>query len=215
MCSQLGMVSLGIKIYIKMDDVTPISVVSFNSRGFCAERQEFVKKLLLGCDVLFLQEHWLAPSQLSLLGNLNDNFVYTGISGFGNDDVLLGRPYGGCAILWRSDLNVQVHVLDVHSSRVCAVRLSNDTYRLLLMCVYMPYEGSELMTDEFASQLDIVDSILEANVDCHVIIGGDFNVDLSRLWVHSAMLKSFCDNAGLFPGDLHQNFNIDYSFILV
>jgi len=60
-------------------------------------------------------------------------------------------------------MNVQVRVLDVHSNRVCAVRLSNDTYRLLLMCVYMPYEGSELMTDEFASQLDTVDSTLRSS----------------------------------------------------
>jgi len=53
-------------------------------------------------SVFFLQEHWLAPSQLSLLGNLNDNFVYTGIPGFGNDDVLLARPHGAvpfCGVL--------------------------------------------------------------------------------------------------------------------
>ena len=51
-------------------------------------------------------------------------------------------------------------------------------------------------------------------MDCHVIIGGDFNVDLSRLWVHSAMLKVFATMLvySLVTWDLHQNFNIDYSY---
>ena len=113
-----------------------------------------------------------------------------------------GRPYGGSAILWRSDMNVHAQVLEVHRKRICAIRLTNEAYRLLLICVYMLYKGGEYMTDEFADQLAIVDSIREENTDCHVIIGGDFNVDLSRPRVHTAMLKSFCDNASLSPADL-------------
>jgi len=139
-----------------MDSVIPLSVMSFNSRGMCADRQAFVKKLLSKCSVLFLQEHWLAANQLSLLGNLTDNFVYTGVSGFGNDDVLLARPYGGCAVLWRSDMNAHAQVLEVHSERITSIRLTSETYRLLLICVYMPYEDGECMTSEFADQLAIV-----------------------------------------------------------
>jgi len=41
-------------------------------------------------------------------------------------------------------------------------------YRLLFICVYMPYEGSESMTDEFADQLAIIENIIEANSDCHI-----------------------------------------------
>jgi len=34
--------------------------------------------------VLFVQEHWLSDSQLALLGTLNSDFQFTGVSGFGN-----------------------------------------------------------------------------------------------------------------------------------
>ena len=61
---------------------------------------EFVCLKVLCSVSNFLQEHWLAPSQLSLLGNLDDNFVYTGVSGFGNNDVLSGRP----SIWWECNI---------------------------------------------------------------------------------------------------------------
>ena len=68
---------------------------------------------------------------------------------------------------------------------------SRATCCLLLMSVYMPYEGEEFRTDDYAEQLAIIDSLIEANTDCHAIIAGDFNVDLSRQRIHTAMLQSF------------------------
>ena len=80
---------------------------------------------------------------LSFLGNLDTNFTHIGISrsGFGNSSILSGRPYGGCAFLWRSDLSTQVQVLDTKSTRVCPFRLVTDICRLLLICAYLPYEA--------------------------------------------------------------------------
>ena len=56
---------------------------------------------------IFLQENWLSDGQLSLLGQFHVNnkpVMYNGVSGFDNQSVLYVRPYGGCAILWRSDI---------------------------------------------------------------------------------------------------------------
>ena len=39
-----------------------VSVCSFNLRGFNFVKREYTRKLLSQCDVLFLQEHWLADS---------------------------------------------------------------------------------------------------------------------------------------------------------
>jgi len=55
---------------------------------------------------------------------------------------------------------VNTCILDVDSKGVYAIRLCNDVYRLLFICVYMPYEGSESMTDEFADQLAIIENII-------------------------------------------------------
>ena len=56
-----------------------------------------------------------------------------------------------------------------------------------------------------------MDSLIEANTDCHVIIAGDFNVDLSRQRIHTAMLQSFCSDIGVSPVALHQSAKFDYS----
>jgi len=58
-----------------------------------------VKGILRQCDFLFLQEHWLSDEQLDCLGSLSADHAALGVIGFGNSDVLAGRPYGGCAIL--------------------------------------------------------------------------------------------------------------------
>ena len=50
-----------------------------------------MKTLLSKCSILFLQEHWLSDGQLPLLRNVNINFIYAGVSGFGNDEILQGR----------------------------------------------------------------------------------------------------------------------------
>ena len=78
------------------------------------------------CFFLFLQEHWLSDEHLNYLACVSPNIAYTGISGFDRSDVLAGRPYGGCAILWHSNLNARVTPLIVNSRRVSAVRLSLD-----------------------------------------------------------------------------------------
>jgi hypothetical protein len=56
---------------------------------------------------------------MQVLCNIDEKFLFTGISGFDNSDVLSGRPFGGCAILWRSDLMGTVSILATDSKRVC------------------------------------------------------------------------------------------------
>jgi hypothetical protein len=68
------------------------------------------------------------------------------------------------------------------------------------------------MTADFADQLNEVEFLVSNNNDCHVIIGGDFNVDFSRNRLHTAMLDSFCDNTGLNPIVRHEKCSIDYSY---
>ena len=105
-----------------------------------------------------------------------------------------------------------VKILDVCSNRVCAVRVSLDRCHLLLVCVYMPHEGDDSMTDEFVNQLSVTESIIESNLDCHLIIGGDFNVDLARKWCHIELLTSFCVNNGLQSAVNHASSNVDYTY---
>ena len=58
--------------------------------------------LLNSFDVIFLQEHWLSVSELDKLNF--DGFITSAISGFDDSVLLRGRPFGGCAILYRQNL---------------------------------------------------------------------------------------------------------------
>ena len=197
---------------VKMSDATSIVLGSFNCRGYNDVKKEFVRHIFSKVDVLFLQEHWLSDSQSSLLVNIDPEFQCVAASGFDNSEILTGRPYGGCAIFWRSGLKLTVSVLESDSRRMCAIRMSSDQIKLLLVNVYMPYENSDLHIDEFSDQLFNIERLIANNLDCHIVIGGDFNVDFSRTCVHTALLRSFCDDQDLHVAIEHPDSSVDYTY---
>lgn len=185
---------------------------SYNCRGFNDVKKHYIRTVLSRCDILFIQEHWLAEPQMSILGDINSDYLYTSVSGFDNSDVLSGRPYGGCAILWRANLFATVTPIITNSKRLCAVTLCAEKWKILVINCYLPYEDDECKADEFAEQLSIIEYIINQNSDCHVIVGGDFNVDFTRNWLHTTLLRSFCDNLNLNLGIHHESCNIDFTY---
>jgi len=84
---------------------------------------------------------------------------------------------------------LQLTVISLSSRRISAIRISNNNFKLLLI-----YENQNDTTDDFADQLVIEENLINNNSDCHILVGGDFNVDFSRNLIHTAMLSSFCTN---------------------
>ena len=76
----------------------------------------------------------------------------------------------------------------------------------------MHYESDDCSTTEFSDQLIVIEDICNANSDCHVIAGGDFNVDFTRDRCHTLLLDNFCESVGLNPTVRHCNSNIDYTY---
>jgi hypothetical protein len=103
--------------------------MSFNCRGFNTSKSSYIKSLLNDDNVTIFtfQEQWLASGQLHTLDNIDSDYSSVCISGFGNDEILSGRPYGGCAILWRSNIVATVDTIRADSNRICAIRIMNDT----------------------------------------------------------------------------------------
>jgi len=59
---------------------------------------------------------------------------------------------------------------------------------------------------EFLFHLSTVDSVVSQYPDSHIILGGDFNVDLSRNWTNTkVLLDDYCLHACLFPVIRHEN----------
>jgi hypothetical protein len=81
-----------------------------------------------------------------------------------------------------------------------------------LINVYMPHEDNDVKSEEFNNELVVIADLLGQHSDCHVIIGGDFNVDFSRSWLHTSLLEQFCRDNDLFPTIRHENSSVDYTY---
>ena len=54
----------------------------------------------------------------------------------------VGRPFGGCAILYRKSLSLCISPLSPSSNRFCAIKccaVLSDGFSFLMFSVYMPY----------------------------------------------------------------------------
>jgi len=117
-------------------DLIPSSITSYKCRGFNHSKINYIRTLLPKAFVVFLQEHWLSKGQLCTLGDINGNYLLNAVSGSDSSEVLSVRPFGGCAILWRSDMNADVKIIDTSSRRMCAIKMITAQVRLLFINVY-------------------------------------------------------------------------------
>ena len=153
-----------------------LRVCSFNCRSFKNSIYS-IHDLCDNYDIVLLQEHWLLPFDLPLLNSAHNDFVSTGLSAVDiGKDILVGRPYGGTAILYRKCLAEKICVVDSHDSRITGIQVVTNMGPMLLLNVYMPTNYND-------------DASLEAYLDClsqlhvlvvdsdviHTIIAGDFN----------------------------------------
>ena len=80
------------------------------------------------------------------------------------------------------------------------------------VCVYMPFEDGAEKTEDFIDQLRCIELLVNDNPDCHIVLCGDFNVDFTRNWSHTALLSSFCDNVSMSPAHRHTEYSVDFTY---
>jgi len=194
-----------------MDDLK-LKFVSYNCRGYNTSKRNYVNKLLRGCSFLLMQEHWLADDQLVMLNDISADHLTHAVCGFDNREVLAGRPYGGCCIFWCKNLNVNVNIVPLVSRRICALIIETAELKLLIINVYMPYEAGDTKADEFTEQLFTIETIVDDNPECHVVLIGDFNVDFARSSLHNSILSSFCKTNSLYSVTDHSQYNVDFTY---
>ena len=85
-------------------------VCTFNCRSVKYTLPE-VQRLCDDHDLVALQEHWLLPNELAILSNVHRDFLACGSSAVDvSDKILIGRPYGGTAILYRKILADRISI---------------------------------------------------------------------------------------------------------
>ncbi len=134
----------------------------------------------------------LLNDQMNLL-NVHNDFLSVGVSGLDNSSLLQGRPFGGCAILYRKSLLCHISRLSSTSKRFCGVVLTDQSgTSYLLVCVYLPYyDGSVGARNEFLISLAELEGFISMHRTDHILIAGDFNVDFQRNSANLVTLQSF------------------------
>ena len=94
---------------------------------------------------------------------------------------------------------------------MCCIKVCNNGRKLLIINVYVPFEDGDDTTEEFLSQLSIIEYLIDQNADCSVILGGDFNVDFLRNRTHTTLLRNFCDDLKIVPTYQHPEYDVDYT----
>ena len=165
-------------------------------------------------DICFIQEHWLFEEQLNLL-NIHNDFLYTGVSGMESTRLLHGRPFGGCAILYRKSLVPHVARLNSCSKRFCALCLTDSRgCTTLFICVYLPFcDGSAESSNQFLITLGELEGFIARHNSDHVLIAGDFNTDFNRNNVNLHHLRSFMSVLSLVSADLSYQSSILFTYL--
>ncbi|CAH2106699.1 unnamed protein product [Euphydryas editha] len=147
---------------------------TFNCKSI-TRSADCVRDLCDNCDIMALQETWLLPHDVAYLGSLHSDFAYTGKSAVDTTaGCLLGRPYGGVALLWRKSIFQTVTVVSCKSDRLVAIKIDYVDCSFLIFSVYMPTDSADNLI-EFNNCLSEIIAICDSTGIESVFIMGDFN----------------------------------------
>ena len=153
-----------------------ISVCSFNCRSAKSSINE-IYDLCCNADMVFLQEHWLLPNEISLLSDIHPDFVAIGHSAVDlSQGVLVGRPYGGTGIMYRKSFGECITRVITYDSRITAVILQSNYGPVLFVSVYMPTNyGDADCYEEYVAICGKITALFAESDAIHMVVVGDFN----------------------------------------
>ena len=122
--------------------------------------------------------------------------------------LLVGRPFGGCAILYRKSLASCCTPLVSCSDRFCALKFHNFCDSI----VYMP-SAAYSATDYLNTLCELVESFIDSNPCDGVCFAGDINVDFGRGGSHvNNLLDDFVLELDLVVCDLSFASSVNYTY---
>ena len=181
-----------------MDKVN-FRILTYNSTGFADDKKEFIVDIInkYSPDIVFIQETWLLPSRRNAaLRSLHKSYLADGISSVSDEELLLGRPYGGLGILWRKSMAASVRFRTItNTSRACAIEVETHNGTMTLINTYMPVDTQRknAVSDEFLDTMDKIETFIESCSSSKVVVAGDLNVDFVRGNAHDKYMKDFME----------------------
>ena len=136
---------------------------------------------------------------LPILSTVHSKFHGFGVSAIDSSKILIGRPFGGVAILWRKSLNNLIKIIDYKDPRILGIEIKTRGTKLLLICLYMPTDCKENEID-FLHYLGKLDSIIQEADTSNISIIGDWNADPTAHFGRE--LADFCSDKSLLISDI-------------
>ena len=192
------------------------NVHNFHKRDVRPQKFAFLQSLLESHTFLCIQEHWLYESKIKkVIGALKPGCNVVGCSPMDERVRRVGRPYGGCAIVWESSANFRAEEVPCDNKRICALEVEMlNNYKLMIVNVYMPSDDGRPQTlDEFRVVVHEVQRlILERDPD-DVCFLGDLNTSFTR---NCSSMRSrvelICELQNVF-GMSHKTSTLPHTFI--
>ena len=169
-------------------DSKPLSICSYNVHNFHKRsvrpmKFAFMQSLLSNHTFLCIQEHWLYESNIkSVIGELKQGCNIIGCSPMNENVQRIGRPYGGCAIVWESSADFSAEQIPCANKRVCAldVKLKSGVH-VLILNVYMPFDdGLPQSLVDYREVVNDVNQLISERDPDEVAFLGDMNASFSR-----------------------------------
>ena len=172
----------------KYDIAIEISILPCNCRGLRLGQSAvdeahriIVDQLLEHCDILCLQETFLAKQDLKKLNSISESFHGAGES---TTDLSLGIKRviipGGVAILWNKKLDSAINVIRLGVVWCIAIHFTQRDKELIILNTYTPYECQH-NEEDYVNKRAFISSYLqnECFTIYNIFIAGDMNADIS------------------------------------
>ena len=145
-----------------------LTVGTYNLYGL-NQGLSMLMELCQSCNLIFVQEHWLLPSDLERLTAVDCRF--TSVSSSAMEDtigrgILRGRPFGGVAILVENSLMHCLNIL-VKLDRLIAIKLADCVF----INVYFPVRNCASYNDIMSELVGSIDGIVSENLGCNIVLG--------------------------------------------
>lgn len=184
-----------------MSNLNKLKVSSFNCRNVKSSLVE-LQELCNVSDIVLLQETWLLNFDLCILNQISDDFYAKGISSMNvENDIVIGRPHGGLAFLWRKTLGSYCKpIVYDNEDRIMGFEFKYESVFMLFLNIYMPV-SSVLNLDDFILYINKVNNLISLANTPIVYAIGDFNADLVKQQLFGVELQKFCREENIVISD--------------
>ena len=189
---------------------------SYNMHGFY-NGISMLHSLCESHDIVCVQEHWLHNYEFSKFSDWCPEFNVYGISAM-NDKVasgiLVGRPFGGVAVLWKKNKNFVVKFLQSDDNgRYLVMSLKYNTLTFIIHCIYCPCNSGSV---EYLVEVNNLFAKIELNLGLFTnafhIISGDFNIGDHSVGQGAELLNNLVDKCKIVNCDSFNSSEINYTY---